>query len=551
MSLLLAAPILIPLTAAVLCMLAWGRRALQRGISIGAAAGLLAAAVGLFVHVQDHGPVATQMGNWAAPFGITLVADTLACIMLVINGFVALGVVLFSLGGIGPRREAGGYHVLLHAMLAAVSGAFTTGDMFNLYVWFEVMLISSFVLMTLGGQRGQLEGATKYVMLNLIASMLFLSGVGVLYAVTGTLNMADLAGKFATLEHSGLAVALGLLFFVSFGIKAAVFPLFFWLPASYQTPPPVIAALFAGLLSKVGVYAIIRTFTLIFSHEPQLVYTIMLAVSGLTMIVGVFGAAVQTEIRRILAFHSVSQIGYMLMGLAVAGAAMADGTEGAAASEVAVMALAGTVLFIVHHALVKTNLFLIGGVILKLRGTTVLARLGDLYLTRPWLAVLFMVSALSLAGVPVATGFWAKLVLVRAGLEGGQWIIVAASLFTGVLTLYSMTKIWAEAFWRPTPEADSAEMSETHHTDEAIDPVDIGPRGTGMMVAVVAAMAIATLALGILAGPCYRVAQRAARELLQPEAYIRAVLGPEAAAAGNQPQTETQTPASGGAQSQP
>jgi len=567
MSLLLAAPILIPLTAAVLCVLAWRHRTLQRGISIAGAAGLLASAVALFQQVAASGPVASQMGNWPAPFGITLVADTLACVMLLINGFIAVCIVLFSLGGIGQRREAGGYHALVHGMLAAVSGAFVTGDIFNLYVWFEVMLMASFVLMTLGGQRGQLEGATKYVTLSLISSMLFLSGVGVLYAVTGTLNMADLAVKFAAVENSALAVSLGLLFFVSFGIKAAVFPMFFWLPASYQTPPPVIAALFAGLLSKVGVYAIIRTFTLIFSHEPQMVYTIMLAVSGLTMIIGVFGAAVQTEIRRILAFHSVSQIGYMLMGLAVAGAAVAGGLPGgtvaaggsasastsavsAAIPEFAVMALAGTVLFLVHHAIVKTNLFLVGGIVLKLRGTTVLARLGDLYLTRPWLAVLFMVTAMSLAGVPVATGFWAKLVLVRAGLAGGQWLIVAAALGTGVLTLYSMTKIWSEAFWKVTPEPADLAAAGKHPTDEAIDAADIGPRGVPVMMTVVALMAVATVALGVLAGPCYRVAERAARELLEPQAYIRAVLGPTAGRPAAVSEPAPAAASAGGASSQ-
>jgi multicomponent Na+:H+ antiporter subunit D len=223
--------------------------------------------------------------------------------------------VVYSFASIDVQRESFGYYPLLHILLMGVCGAFLTGDIFNLYVWFEVMLIASFVLLALGGERAQLEGAIKYVTLNLISSAFFLTAVGILYGMIGTLNMADLARQLSTVAQPGLVMTLAMLFFVAFGIKAALFPLFFWLPASYHTPPVIVSALFAGLLTKVGVYALVRVFTLLFIRDSSYIPTLILVVAGLTMVTGVLGAVAQNEIRRLLSFHIVSQIGYLLMGL--------------------------------------------------------------------------------------------------------------------------------------------------------------------------------------------------------------------------------------------
>jgi multicomponent Na+:H+ antiporter subunit D len=302
--------------------------------------------------------------------------------------------------------------------------------------------------------------------------------------------MADLAERLH-LAPPAVVDALAMLFLVAFGIKAAVFPLFFWLPASYHTPPAAVSAVFAGLLTKVGVYALIRVFTLVFAERPGFAPDLILWVAGLTMVTGVLGAAAQGEFRRILSFHIVSQIGYMIMGLGL-------GTP---------LALAGSVFYITHHIVVKTNLFLVSGIVHRLQGTLELPRLGGLYAHRPGLALVFLVSALSLAGLPPLSGFFAKLALVRAGLEDGRFAIVATALAVSLLTLYSMTKIWSEAFWKdgaPPPPVRS--------------PALLGPS---------LALAALTVAIGLGAGPLFEISLRTAGQLVEPSAYIRAVLGRE------------------------
>jgi multicomponent Na+:H+ antiporter subunit D len=334
----------------------------------------------------------------------------------------------------------------------------------------------------------------KYVTLNLVASAMFLAAVGLLYGIAGTLNMADLAARLDAAAEPRAVTAVAMLLVAAFGIKAAVFPLFFWLPASYHTPPAVVSALFAGLLTKVGVYALVRVFTLIFVHDATYTHGLILAIACLTMVTGVLGALAQNELRRILSFHIVSQIGYMVLGLGL----------------FTRLALAGSIFYIVHHIVVKTNLFLVSGVVERLRGTPHLPALGGLYASRPFLAVLFLVPALSLAGMPPFSGFFAKLALVREGLEAGQHAAVLAALAAGLLTLVSMTKIWAEAFWKPEPWAPPPEARGATRR---------------LMLVPIGALALTTVAIGIAAGPVFDLSARAADQLLDREGYIRAVLG--------------------------
>jgi multicomponent Na+:H+ antiporter subunit D len=490
----LTLPILIPLATAVASLLAWRWRRVQRWVSLIGAVALLHSALTLLASVWRDGIQAVQTGGWPAPFGITLVADLFSAIMVALAGLMGLAVAVYSLTSMDARREAFGYYPLLHILLMGVCGAFLTGDMFNLYVWFEVMLIASFVLLVLGGERAQMEGAIKYVTLNLMSSALFLAAVGILYGMAGTLNMADLAQKLKNVNQPGLVTTLSMLFLIAFGIKAAVFPLFFWLPASYHTPPVAVSAIFAGLLTKVGVYALIRVFTLLFVQDTGYTHTLILVVAGLTMITGVLGAVAQNEFRRILSFHIVSQIGYMIMGLGL----------------FTPLALAGSIFYIIHHIIVKTNLFLVSGVVNRLRGTYELKSLGGLYQTHPGLAILFMIPALSLAGIPPLSGFWAKLTLVQAGLEIRQYVIVAVALAVGMLTLFSMIKIWTEAFWK---------SSAISHQPSAV-----GRRLVTLLLPIVV-LALLTVAIGLVAQPFFALAERAADQLINPEAYIRAVLG--------------------------
>jgi multicomponent Na+:H+ antiporter subunit D len=500
---LLVLPLLIPLTTAAVSLLAWRRTALHRVLAVAGAAALLAAGVWLLVVVRRDGILVTQAGGWPAPYGITLVADLFGAVMVTLTGLVGLLVVLFSLATMDRGREAYGYYPLVHVLLLGVCGAFLTGDLFNLYVWFEVMLMASFVLLVLGGERPQLHGGIKYVTLNLVSSAVFLAAVGILYGLTGTLNMADLARRLDGMPQTTTVTAVAMLFLVAFGIKAAVFPLFFWLPASYHTPPGAVSALFVGLLTKVGVYALIRVFTLLFVKDAAFTHQLLLAVAGLTMVAGVLGAIAQDEFRRVLSFLHIGQLGYMLMGLALAG--LTDSPT------LAVLALAGSVFYVVHHIAAMTNLFLLSSVVRRLCGTYELRRQGGLFRSHPLLAALFLIPALSLGGMPPLSGFFAKLPLVQAGLGAGQYAIVAVALAVGLLTLYAMTRVWAEAFWKAAPE------------DAPAGPPPAGSLAPLLLPSVV--LAAMTVAIGLGAEPVFALARDAAGQLLDREGYVRAVLG--------------------------
>lgn len=495
MKLLLVLPILVPLTAAALQLASLRSILLQRGISMFSVAALLVSSVALLVQVADGEILAEQVGSWPAPFGITLVADLFSAIMVLLAAIVGFCVSLYSLAAIDPIRERHGYHPILQILLMGVYGSFLTGDLFNLYVWFEVMLMASFVLLTLGGERAQVEGGLKYVTLNLLSSAFFLAGIGLIYGMSGTLHLADLAVKLSDDSFSLQLLPLAMLFLIAFGIKAAVFPLFFWLPASYHTPPSPVSAIFAGLLTKVGVYSMIRTVTLLFGAISEFLAPLLLIAGGFTMVTGVLGAAAQHEFRRVLAFHIVSQIGYVLMGLGLGTAP----------------ALAGAVFFLIHVILVKTTLFLTAGAAHRIQGTGELKELGGLYRTHPLLSLLFLISALSIAGIPPLSGFFAKLALIRAGLEAKSFVIVAVALGVSLLTLYSMTKIWNEAFWKPA----RAEAPPS------------APAWDFLPAAVL--MTAAVLALSVAVGPLFELSERAGAQLLDVEGYAAAALGKEVA----------------------
>jgi len=489
MSWLLVLPLLVPLSTGILCLVVAHRPA-QRALGLAGALGLLAAAVALLTQIHQRGIQAVQIGNWPAPFGITFVADHLSALMVLATGVVAVAVALFALNEGDPTREGQGYYALAHLLLFGVNGAFLTGDLFNLYVWFEVLLLASFVLMILGGGPAQLAGGVKYFAVSLLSSILFLVAVGLLYGATGALNMADLATRVGAV-NPGLLSALAMLFLGAFGLKAAVFPFFFWLPASYPAPPVMISALFAGLLTKVGVYALIRVFTLLFTQDTGFTHNLILWIAGFTLLLGVLMALAQGELRRLLSFQLVSHIGYMLMGLGI----------------LTPLALAGSVFYALNHMLVISALFLLAGLLQRLQGTTVLVRMGGLYRAYPWLAVLFLLPAFSLAGLPPFSGFWAKFTLVAAGLQAGQYGIVGVALLVGLLTLLSMGLVFAEVFWKNAPQA-------RHATP-----------GWGGLVWPVGLLALLTLGIGLWAEPLLGLSLAAARELLEPAGYIEAVLG--------------------------
>ena len=540
MNALVSLPIVLPLVAAALSIVLGRWRAAQRVVGVATLAIVAGLAVVLLLRVDDQGTAVVAAGGWEAPMGIALVADRLAAIMLCVSSVVLLAVLVYAVGQADAERTHVGFHPAYLVLSAGVAMSFLTGDLFNLFVAFEVTLMASYVLITLGGRRQQVRAGMTYVVISLLASTLFLTTLAFTYAATGTVNMADLAGKLADLP-GGVQSALALLFVVVFGTKAAVFPLYFWLPDSYPTAPAPVTAVLAGLLTKVGVYALIRAQTLLVppSARPG---TLLLVVAGATMVVGVLGAIAQDDIRRVLSFQVVSQIGYMVMGLGL----------------FTVAGLAGAAYYVVQTIVVKTTLFLTAGLVEDTAGTGRLARLGGLVHRAPVVAALFLVSALGLVGIPPLSGFVAKVALVEAGVEAEQHAIVAVSLVAGALTLYSMTRIWTNAFWgtpvdpaadeqwvgvvassssrrhdgRPGPDGPTppAARRPTSHGGPVGGAPDVGAEartaaGRRLMIGATTALAALSIALAVGAGPVYDLAARTAADLLRPELYVEAVLG--------------------------
>jgi multicomponent Na+:H+ antiporter subunit D len=487
----LVLPILVPFMTAAILLLAPARPILQRWLGLAGSILLLGSAVALFRQVETRGIQVLQVSGWPAPFGITLVADLLAALLVLAVGVVGVAVTAAAFSGVDPRREAFGYHPLVQILLMGVAGAFLTGDLFNLYVWFEVMLVASFVLMSLYRTNAQVEAAFKYVTINLIASSIFLTALGLLYGAAGTLNMADLSRIWPAMRTPGIDMVLAVLFVIAFSIKAGLFPLFFWLPASYHTPPAVVAAAFAGLLTKVGVYALMRITTLLFQSAPPALFTLLLVMSAATMVIGLVAALTERDLRRVLAFNLVGHIGYTTASLSLMTPA----------------ALAGAIFYVLHHIVVITNLFLVSGVLLRLRRTTDMTGLGGLYRDHPMFSALAMVPIFSLAGVPPSSGFLGKLAILEGAFEAGAYWVGGLVLTVGLLTLLSMARTWSDAFWKPSVGAR-----------------DMARPGNPLLVTI-AVLSLLTLAMTFGAEQLFDLASRGAHQLLQRDEYVRAVLG--------------------------
>jgi multicomponent Na+:H+ antiporter subunit D len=499
-------PVVLPLLGAGLSIAFARYQRLQRALSLVTLTAVLVAACVLLRTVDTEGATVVQLGGWAAPAGISLVADRLSALLLVVSAAVLLAVLLYAIGqGVadGRRSTLAVFHPCYLVLGAGISMAFLTGDLFNLFVAFEVMLVASYVLITLDGGKAQVRAGMTYVVVSLLASVLFVTVVGLVYAATGTVNLADAAMRMDDVP-AGLRVALGLTMLVVFGIKAAIFPLFSWLPDSYPTAPSPVTAVFAGLLTKVGVYAVIRTQTLLFPGDDAIA-AVLLVSAALTMVVGILGALVQDDLRRLLSFTIVSHIGYMLLGLGL----------------YSVAGLAGAILYTVHHIVVQTTLFLVAGLMERREGTSSIARAGGLQRIAPLLGVLYLLPALSLAGIPPLSGFLAKLGLLQAGLADGSAlaaVAVAAAILTSLLTLVVMARVWSAVFWGPVAEVvPDADLQ---------DNVDVGVARTPRLMTGSALLAVAGgLVITVIAGPLYALTERAADDLVERDPYVSAVLG--------------------------
>jgi len=496
---LLFLPLLLPLLSAVLCIGFWKQVAIHRWIYLTGASLMLVASIALMIEVNTYGIITIQAGNWQAPVGITFVADYFSAVMVLMTSVLCFVLFFYAKDNLDAQRQSFGFYPMALFLVFGVTGSFLTGDVFNLYVWFEVMLMASFVLLSLGGQKAQLEGAIKYVALNFIASAIFLAGLGILYGTAGTLNMADLAVKLPLVANQGLVMLAAVFFLICFGIKAAMFPLYFWLPASYHTPPIVITALIAGLLTKVGVYALIRFFTLIFTTDTAFIQSVLLYAAIATMVLGVLGAIVQNEYRKLLSFHIISQIGYMILGLAL----------------YTPLAIAGALYFMLHNMLVKTTLFLLAGVSNIISGSYKLKHLGSVYKKYPLVAVLFATAAFSLVGIPPLSGFWGKYMLTKAAISSGNYAAVIAITAVSLLTLFSMTKIWSEAYLKDAPERRVSKYDSTK---------SLVANNKGVFTSIVL-LTIMVLLIGFVPGSLVAWCTDAADQLFDRQLYIRTVLG--------------------------
>jgi len=498
MTWLVPLPVVLPLIGAALSILVGRSRPAQRVVGLTTLGAVVAASVTLLFDVDRNGTLVAEAGGWPAPLGITLVADRFAAVLVVVAAVTVLAVLVYAIGEPSTERNHVGFQSVYLVLAAGVALSFLTGDLFNLFVAFEMMLTASYVLLTLGGRQEQVRSGMTYIVISLIASTLFITALALLYSATGTLNMADLAVRLGELPP-GVVSAVAVLLLVVFGIKAAIFPLFFWLPDSYPIAPSPITAVFAGLLTKVGVYAIIRTQMVLFTDATRPA-TLILVLSGATMVVGVLGAIAQDDIRRILSFTIVSQIGYMIMGLAFFSEA---GT-------------AAVVFSMIHHIIITTALFVIAGLIDEASGSSSIRKIGSMVRTTPLLAAMFLVTALSVAGIPPLSGFISKLGLIEAGIGQDEYVIVAVSLAVSLLTLFSMVRIWLGAFWSPA-EAKAAQVAA------AAAPTGGGP---ALMVGSTAALVACSLAIAVAAGPIYSFSEAAARDLVDRSLYIDQVLRP-------------------------
>ncbi len=495
-------PILIPLLTAIVLIFLRNQITAQRHISVWSFVAMIFASAYLIYDVHNNGIQTLHLGGWEPPFGIVFVADMFAILLVLTTGIVGLLCVWFAFGSIGKKRETYFFYPFFLLLITGVCGSFLTGDIFNLFVCFEVMLISSYVLIVLGGTKPQLRESIKYVLINIVSSIFFVVGVAYIYAVTGTLNMAQLSLRVAEMGQDGVLTLIALLFLFVFSLKAGLF-LYFWLPASYSVPSTVVAAIFSALLTKVGIYALFRTFTLIFYHEPSITHQLLAWMAVLTMILGVVGAIAYWDVRKILVYNVIAGVGFIVFGLAI----------------FTTVSLEGAIYYLIHDIIVKALLFLLGGLIISLAGTGQLKKMGGLIKTHPVLGWIFFGCAISLAGIPPLSGFVGKLLIIQGGLDAGFYVFVGVSLLSSLLILYSLIKLFMNAFWRE-PDAQAASDEETSE----IKVNQTNPVAINRLIMPCALLLFLSVLLGLGAEWVYPYVSQAAETLMEPMIYIQAVL---------------------------
>lgn len=490
MSNLLLFPIIIPLIMATILMLFPNKIKMQRLIALLSTLITLIASIFLLFKVYNDGIQVVTLGSWPAPFGISMVSDLFSALLVTTTSLIVLFVVLYSFPTIGIKREQSFYYPAVLFLLTGVNGAFTTGDIFNLFVFVEVLLMASYTLIVHGGERQQLRESIKYLLVNIISSALFVAAVAFLYSVTGTLNMADLAVKIPQIENTGILTVIAVLFLVVFGFKAAIFPLYFWLPASYHAPPMPILALFGALLTKVGVYAIMRTYTLFFTMNVGFTHELLAIIAILTILAGCVGALAYFDVKKIIIYNIIIAVGVILFGV----------------SQLNEAGVQGSILYLIHDMMIKAALFFLVGIVAVIFGTSNLRKMGGLMKTYPVLGWTYLVTAFGLAGIPPLSGFPGKLLIVQGGFEGPQFWGSIVILATSLIVLLSAVRIFIYAFWGEPVETEPLKKSAYH----------------AMLIPSIILVAI-TVFFGVGAELFMPFVSGAAEVLLNPSLYIEAV----------------------------
>jgi multicomponent K+:H+ antiporter subunit D len=504
----LVVPVILPgLVAGILILALRHDMLLQRLASLASTIACLAVAIGLVVQAADGDVFVYELGNWPAPFGIVLVQDRLSTMMVALTGLLAVLVLLYALGGWDRRGRH--FHALFQFQLMGLNGAFLTGDLFNLFVWFEVLLLASYGLMLHGAGAERLKAGTHYVIINLTGSTLFLVAVGLIYGVTGTLNMADLAVKVAAVPPADQALLQtgGVLLLLVFGVKAALVPLHFWLPTTYSATSPPVAALFA-IMTKVGGYSIIRVYTLVFGADAGdaawLAAPWLLPLALLSLALGMVGVLAARSLRWLVAFATIGSMGTALVGIAVFAEA----------------AMAGALYYILHSTLIAATLFLLVELIGERRGQD-----GDRLELKPMpaqgdlMAGLFFAAAIAMAGMPPLSGFIGKLLILDGARDSGSAVLIWATILgTSLLAIVGFARAGSLVFWKSRIAPATRESTELAGRSFAVLPV-----------VVVATLIASTAVLTVAAGPVMRYLDATAEQLFRPDAYVAAVLGPQPA----------------------